>query len=174
MTLIRNGIKLFAVFVCFASCLSCHQPSKQQFVVNGDYVFDKNGRVLDQSPASFDMDRVIITYLDLRILDYELGETPRGKIDRIINDNPEWHFVFVINAELQDTSLVVNKLNDYGCDFSVILDVNHEFEREYRLEHFLATTFVIKGNKRNNLGIIGASNSFFDSEFDKYKQSVRF
>ena len=36
MILIRNGIKLFAVFVCFASCLSCHQPSKQQFVVNGD------------------------------------------------------------------------------------------------------------------------------------------
>ena len=162
-----------SVIVCFTGYLSCDRPAKQQLLLNDTFVYNRNGRIYNQYPESFDKERVIITYLDLRIIDYVLRETPRGKIDKIIRDNPNWLFVFVCDSQLKDSSIVVNKLNHYGCDFPVILDVDHEFEREYRLEHFLATTFVIKGNKRNNLGIIGASNSFFDSEFDRYKQSVR-
>ena len=66
-----------------------------------------------------------------------------GKIDRILSDNPEWHFVFVISVQRQNSTLVVGKNKQYECEFQVILDVDHEFEKKYHLENYLANTFVM-------------------------------
>lgn len=136
-------------------------------------VFNRGGKVTDGYPLSlFDKKRTVVTYLDIRTLGFILDDTPIGKIDWIINNNPDWDFLFVIDAQLEDSSAVIHKLNQYGCDFPVIFDANHEFKKRNHLDNFLATSFIYKKNKIVNLGVIGSSRSFFDEEFDSYKKRI--
>ena len=102
-----------------------------------------------------------------------LGDAPKGKIDRIINDNPDWNFIFVLCAQPEDSLHIVDKLNQYGCDFPVIIDINHQFKKRNRLDHVLATTFVYKRDKTVALGVIGSSRSFFDEGFESYKKELK-
>ncbi len=165
-------IFLFSI-VCFAGCLSCERPAKQQLLINDGIVFNRSGRVNYQFPFYYDKEKTVVTYLDNKVVDFVLCDTPKGKIDRIIDDNPDWNFIFVLNAQLEDSLDIVNKLNQYGCDFPVIIDINHQFINRNKLDHVLATTFVYKRDKSINLGVIGSSKSFFDVEFERYKKELK-
>ena len=163
-----KSFDLVLAIVCFAGCFSCREPAKQQLVLGNGYVYDRTGRVDSASlDDTYDKDKTVVTYLDIRVLDVVLSETPKGKIDRIIRDNPDWNFVFMINAKLADSSYVVKKLNQYECAFPVFLDKDEEFKENNHLNNILATTYIYKRGKIVNLGVIGSSKSFFDEAFKK-------
>jgi len=166
-------IKQIAITIlCLASCLSCGSHANHPFLIDNEYEYNRNGRVDNPHPLLInDKNKVVVTYLDDRVIDFVLGDIPEGKIDRIMQDNPDWSFIFIINSRLQDSLTIVHKLNQYRCHFSVILDVNQEFKKENSLGNIMAITYVYEKNNIINLGVIGSSRSFFDEEFEHYKIS---
>ena len=166
-------IKQIAITIlCLAGCLSCGRYANHSFLIDNEYEYNRNGRVKNTHPLSVDdKKKIVVTYLDDRVIDFVFGDIPEGKIDRIMHDNPEWSFIFIINTRLEDSLTIIYKLNQYRCNFPVILDVNQEFKKENNLGNIMATTYVYEKNKIINLGVIGSSRSFFDEEFEHYKIS---
>ena len=62
---------LFSI-VCFAGCLSCERPAKQQLLINDGIVFNRSGRVNYQFPFYYDKEKTVVTYLDNKVVDFVL------------------------------------------------------------------------------------------------------
>lgn len=164
-----NIFALFALAVLSAGgCAGSHRIGLWEGYTD---VFDANGRVEDyriRKGRPF-----VVTLLMTREFSDVLFHTPKGKIDRIIEENPEWEFVFYCKGAPGDSSKVMDVLSRYGCRFPVIMDPEGRWERE-NIDGKYSAIGVICDAEGNMLGmsVIGTSQSFFDSEFAKAKRAL--
>lgn len=109
-------------------------------------------------------------------LHFALEHTPVGKIDKLIEENPEFEFLFyIVVEEPKDTAVVMRILDKYSCLFPVMIDFEGEFKRANfsRNEDYGSIGYICNGkNEIMGLGVIGTSMSFFDGEFRKVKNRI--
>lgn len=129
-------------------------------------VFNAEGRVENyriQKGRPF-----VIQILDLDSWTDVLRHTPEGKIDRILEQNPTWEFIFYCECPVSDSLRVMELLNRYHCHFPLILDPDRNCQhlRYGKNSHYTAVG-AICDERGKSLGgsIIGTSQSFFDSDF---------
>lgn len=100
--------------------VGCH-PSKQLRLWEGyTDVFDLNGRVDDYKIEK--NKPFVIQYFDYYCLKDELSLVSDDRINRLIEQNPAWEFVFYINCSVEDSLKIINLLKKYNCRFPVIMD----------------------------------------------------
>ena len=107
-----------------------------------------------------------------------LEQTPAGKIDRIIKDNPNYEFIFYCDQIApDDTTEFKQLLARFNCRFSVILDFNDDL---YKLNKRILnpvnngrlskiSLICDQDNRVLDYAVIGTSMSFFDKVFAKYR-----
>ncbi len=123
---------------------------------------------------SYDLSKnKVVTYVDYLDLKGFMGEAPKGKIDSIIRDNPDWEFIFFVKAELKDSSNVVKLLEYYDNKFPVVLDINGRFAESNNMKGIIVIGYIC--DKKNEIfggGVIGSKMSVFDKEFQKIKKRI--
>lgn len=118
----HRHICLFVLLGLIITIVGCH-PTKQLRLWEGyTYVFDLNGRVNDHQIEN--NKPFVIQYFDYYCLKDELSLASDDRINRIIEQNPAWEFVFYINCSVEDSLKIINLLKKYNCRFPVILDPN--------------------------------------------------
>ena len=136
-------------------------------------VFDANGRV-----ENFQIRKerpFVVQILDLDCWEDALRHTPDGKIDRIIEENPAWEFIFYCECPVDDSLKVMKMLERYHCRFPLILDPDKNCQHlRYGEESRYTAIGAICDEKGRSLGgsIIGTRQSFFDSEFINAKREL--
>lgn len=104
---------------------------------------------------------------------FSLDDTPKGKIDRIIQANPDWQFLFYIECKPDEKNQVVRMLDKYDCNFPVMLDYEGKF-RKKNLREKVGIGFILNREGHSvGVSVIGDRRSFFDSTFKKAKRIVR-
>ena len=107
-------------------------------------------------------------------LSNDLYHTPSGKIDRIMNENPDWQFICYCHCPISDSSKVVGKLNQYNCSLPVIIDEEGCFLKINGIKDSYSDIGFICDKRGRCLGVstIGTTQSFFDQEFSNAKRKV--
>ena len=127
------------------------------------HVFDRNGETSEAIDHSKHHYYLFTTEANFRST---LSHTPDGKIDKIIQENPSWQFIFYINADPADSASIMNMLKRYDCRFPVILDPEGDFLKVNSLENYTQIGFICnKEGKVLGVSTIGTTQSFFDQEF---------
>jgi hypothetical protein len=148
----------------------CRQPGVEFWEEYND-VFDANGRV-----ENYTINKgkpFVINSFRYDAFRYVLFHTPEGKIDRIIEENPDWEFVFYCQMAPEDSMRLIKLLSRYHCHFPVIMDPDGVWVHEY-LKGDYSAIGVICDKTGNTLGVsvIGTSQSSFDSEFASAKRAL--
>ncbi len=166
-----KALLLSIVTVFLLSC-SSGNTVKLLYPEEFQYVVDRNGKVEGYLPDL--SGNKVISFATKGNFEYQLEESPKGKIDRIINDNPDWAFVFYIPAQLKDTSKIISLLDSFDCNFPVVIDTEDKFSRINGFSGQCGLIGFICNDKNKCLGasVIGDSKSFFDSEFIKAKRII--
>ncbi|MCI1785597.1 MAG: hypothetical protein LKI59_05610 [Bacteroidales bacterium] len=168
--------KIFIYFLLSASCLlpmSCQNSHKIKLVQPADnVVYNRFGKV---QGYSIDMSKKkVINYLTPGGLNDDLYHTDKGKIDRIIKDNPDWDFIFYIGCQEADTSKVMEILTQYGCNFPVILDIDKNFLKTNLDSQYSEIGFICDSkNEIMDVCVIGTKQSSFDTDFRKVKRILQ-
>jgi len=160
---------MFCIVVPFVSCERHDQVNLPDCL---EYVYDKNGRV---NNYSIDLAKKrVIQYQSLNMLHDDLFHTPRGKLNKIIADNPDWEFVFFCHCDLCDTTDLIKTLQRYDTDHRVIIDTAACFLSVNQLsEQWTELGFICdKKGKCYGIGIAGSSLSSFDSYFAQVKRKL--
>lgn len=150
--------------------LSCDdgeiRPVKME---DGLYAVDRHGLVENYSPDL--SKKKIYAYMVTGCINEWLNRTPRGKIDKIMSENPDWELLVYVNGDVEDTTKVRKKLDQYDCDFPVILDTKGEFCKRNRMKDtVLWGTICDRNGVVRGVGVIGDGMSMFDSEFERVKR----
>lgn len=113
----------------------------------------------------------VVQYFSLKFMEFILEDTPCGKIDQIIRDNPEWEFIFYCNCSESEVPELQTILSRYNCGFPMIIDIEGEFARINGLGNQKMAIGFICDEKGMHIGtsVIGASMSLFDSQFKAAK-----
>ncbi len=164
--------KIFPIVIIIMIICSCNRTRRLK-LIEPEHTFNQYGRV-ENKPLPGGKKKVV-SYWDIRSVDFILMHTPKGKIDDLMKRNPDWAFLFYIKCNIVDTLKVINTLNRYNQNFEVILDFNSDFVRKNNLDPNLASNGFICDSENSVLGtsVIGTTMSFFDSEFDKVKKILR-
>lgn len=140
-------------------------------VEDGLYPIDRHGLVENYVP-DFSKNKIYV-YSTTGCVNEWLRRTTRGKIDRIISENPEWELLVYVNGCAGDTSNIRSKLNKYDCDFPVIVDTKGVFRKQNKMkECVLWGAICDRNNHLVGVGVIGDGLSVFDSEFKKVKRRM--
>ncbi len=162
-------LKRLAIIILL-TLVSCSQGKKILPWEGYLYVIDKEGG------ASFTFDHSKHHYYLFTTganFKNTLSNTPDGKIDKIIRDNPSWQFIFYINADPADSASIMSMLKRYDCRFPVIFDPEGDFLKVNSLENYTQIGFICnKGGKILGVSTIGTTQSFFDQEFRYAKHEV--
>ena len=166
---IPSGVTIFILNV-LAVCLSCTQGKVLQ-PMEPSYAFTKEGR------AQISIDRSRHHYYWFVTLDSmqdDLYHTPRGKIDKIMAENPDWQFICYCHANLSDSLAIVELLRRYDCSLPVVIDEHARFLTQNNIkERYSDIGFICDRNGRcKAVATIGTSQSFFDQEFASVKRSL--
>lgn len=110
-----------------------------------------------------------------------LEHTDRGKIDRIIRENPGFQFVFYIDRiKPEDTVAFKQIMREHQCAFPVILDFKEDFYNQNKKHLFLQNARLTgigyicdEACRVYGISVIGTRQSFFDQEFRKAKREMR-
>ena len=163
--------------VCSLLFMNCSNDSNKLNLVQAENSITSLGliksKIIDNTKPK------VVTYIGSKSsLERLLEQTPVGKIDLIIKQNPRYEFLFYIDRVLiTDTSEIKAILAKYNCQFSLVLDVQEEY---YKLNknHLnpmgsgrmsLITHICDKHNNVLDYAVIGSSMSFFDKVFAKYR-----
>lgn len=119
--------------------------------------------------------KTVVTYFTPGGMGFSLDGTPRGKIDRIIRDNPDWQFLFYVDCSPKWKNTVIHYLNEYDCNFPVMLDYEGKFKQKNLVQKDLTGIgFILDADSRQlGCSVIGDSRSLFDSEFKKAKRMAK-
>ncbi len=167
-----KSISQFFTLIILFALFSCSENNKIK-LVEPKHTFNRYGRV-ENKPIQTDKKKVI-TYLVVGMVNIIFADTPKGKVDSIIRANPDWQFIYYIDCQEKDSLYIMKKLNQYDCDFEVVLDFNREFEQKnFPDSHMGGIGYICdEANEVYGVSIIGSSKSFFDSEFAKAKEILR-
>lgn len=175
-------MKIFLFTVCLLIFFSCKQFNENRFVklVEVPTVYNWKGHVKEYK---FDKKKKkVINYLGkVGSLRNILEHTDRGKIDRIIRENPDFQFVFYIDRVVPaDTVAFKELMLKYRCAFPVILDFKDEFYKANK------NRLIPENDRYSQIGyicdkdcyiyeisVIGTRQSFFDEMFRKAKRQMR-
>ncbi len=140
-------------------------------IEDGLYAIDRHGLVENYNP---DLSRKkIYGYLTTGCVNEWLSRTPRGKIDKIMAENPDWELLVYVNGNVEDTTKVRMKLDQYDCDFPVILDTKGEFRKTNKMKDTVLWGVICdRSGVVRGVGIIGDGLSMFDSEFERVKRKT--
>lgn len=109
-----------------------------------------------------------------------LEHTDKGKIDRIIRENPDFQFIFYIDRiKPEDTTAFMQIMRTHQCAFPVILDFKDEFYNQNKahlnspgrltdIGYICDRECYVYG-----LSVIGTRQSFFDQAFRKAKRLMK-
>lgn len=167
-----SSVYLFLI-VALTSCdhyMKIHPVELQ----DGMYAIDRHGLVKDYAP-DLSGNKVYTYLMETSCLITWFGYTPHGKIDQIIAENPEWVFLTYVEGAPEDSAFVRSTLDQYDCDFPVILDTKGRFRKRNSRMNDMALWGGICNKRGEVLGasVVGNSMSFFDSEFEKAKRIMR-
>jgi len=170
-------ISLFLLILCITSCKGIFRQNINVTVI--DNVVDQNGKVHDYI-IDPDKPKIISYFYNLSILKWVLDSTPTGKIDKIIEENPEFQFLFYYELHPTDTVNLVSLLKSYNCKFPVILDEHGLFvarnTNNLSPRGSSAITCISwicdKNGGVYEVAIIGTTRSFFDSSFNSVRRTI--
>lgn len=157
------------IVICFI-ILSCNN-SKAGFWEDYSHVYNQNGEVKDYTLEKGKP--YVINFATLSAAKYVLYHTPKGKIDTIINSNPDWEFVFYCECEPSDSLELMGILKRYNCHFPVIVDPEGSWPKK-ELNHHYDAIGVICDKEGNilDVSVIGTTQSFFDQKFSAAKRQI--
>jgi hypothetical protein len=160
---------LLSVSLIISSC----GGHRIKIIYPSDNVYDMHGKVNDYSID--DTKKKVVQFSSLHGIPFIMDYTPKGKIEKIIRDNPDWEFIFYVYGEQADTSELISALKKYQCNFPVIFDYKNEFqEKNFGDVRYGGIGFICdRNNKVVGLSEIGTTMSFFDQEFAKAKRICR-
>lgn len=130
----------------------------------------------DKKPSPILKKKTVVNFFTPAGLISSLEDTPMGKIDKIIKENPDWQFLFYISCNPGQKGQVMKVLDKYNCNFSVLLDYKDAFRKENkRIEKDLTAIGFILGADNNviALSVIGDTRSMFDASFKRAKRIAR-
>lgn len=112
----------------FVSLMSCKDDGVHPVAIeDGMYVIDRHGLVENYAP-DFSKNKIYV-YMITGCMNEWLSRTPRGKIERIMDDNPDWELLVYVDGSVKDTSKVRAKLEQYDCNIPVIVDTKGVFRK---------------------------------------------
>ena len=169
MKIIRIGVCIFLLVAM--SFLSCHKTRTLQLPEDMLCV-DRCG-VVDTIPIH--EGKKIVQFLTKWSLEVTLDNTPPGKIDALIRNNPDWQFIFYIHCKAEEKVQIPKILDKYNCRFPVMIDEDASFLKKNRMDkEYTAIGFILDSrNAVVGMGIIGTTMSFFDAEFNNAKRVAR-
>lgn len=162
------------IIAAIAVCMTVISCSRGTVIVPWEdfqYVFDKDGSCnVTMDPSKYHY-MLYTTEPNLRSV---LAHTPKGKIDKIISENPSWQFLIYCKMEPSDSLKLMQLLNKHNCSFPVILDPNGEFLAINKIEPTYTMIGYIcdKNGKVRGSSVIGTTQSFFDREFAYAKYDI--
>ena len=157
-------------------CLSCDMNRSVIELVDCADIYDYEGKYKEEYMIDHSRPKVI-TQMTAVSLKKNLENTPIGKIDRIIRENPDFEFIFYIDyLDQKDTLYVMELLEKYKCKFPVILDFEVKFQGKNfgPKERYGSTGFICdEKNRVYGVSVIGTDMSFFDKEFLRSKKEIK-
>lgn len=162
---------LYVLIIVFLS--SCGDDHKVQpiGIEDGLYPIDRHGLVKDYTP-DFSQNKIYV-YLITDCINEWLERTPRGKIDKIVSENPEWELFVYVNGVVEDSARVRRKLNQYDCDFPVILDTKGLYRKRNKMKEIVLYGVICdKKDVVRGFGVIGDGLSIFDPQFEIAKRRI--
>lgn len=168
--------KLILILLCFVALnSSCTSHHKIKLAYDFDNVFDRKGRV--EGYAIDEGKKKVINFSKANSFYEFLYNSPKGKIDSIIKSNPDWEFIFYCSGQPKDTADIVKFLDEFDCDFPVIMDYTNEFGKMNfpapADEMGIIGYICDKNNKIYGLGPMGDTRSTFDGEFRNVKRMLK-
>ena len=166
-----NHMNKFFIIIFSMTIVSCTTSTIINPWRDYEYVYDSSGRthqVIKEDRPHY------MLYSTLDWLEYTLADTPKGKIDKIIKENPSWQFLFYCNCSVSDSLRLMNLLESYECTFPVIIDHDKKFLTTNDIHEPYSQIGFICNKKGKCLGVstIGTRRSFFDQEFLKAKGKI--
>lgn len=127
------------------------------------YVFNSEGQVEEYVINS--EKPYVVTYVINSALDFIMRGTAKGVVSEIIEQNPDWEFVFYYRGELSDSTKIINILKEKFCSAYVIFDPEMKYLKENRYKNpeiISAIGHICDVDGRIlGMGIIGDSRSTF-------------
>lgn len=140
-------------------------------IEEGLYPIDRHGLVKDYNP-DFSKNKIYV-YLITGCVNEWLERTPRGKIDKIVSENPEWELLVYVNGSVEDSTKVRMKLNQYDCNFPVILDTKGLYRKKNKIKDTVLLGLICdKKDVVRGCGVIGDGLSIFDPQFEIAKRRI--
>lgn len=152
--------------------ISCEDKGVRPVKIEeGMYVIDRHGIVEEYAPYFFK--NKIYVYLTTGCMNEWLSRTPRGEIEKIMEDNPDWELLVYVDGSVKDTTKVRAKLDQYDCDIPVIVDTKGVFRKRNGMKEVVLWGGIYdKNDVMRGVGVIGDGLSMFDSEFEKAKRRI--
>ena len=116
----HQHISILLILSFISIIVGCHPTKRLRFWEGYTDVFDVNGRVNDYQIEK--NKPFVIQYFDYDCLRDELPSASDDRINKIIEQNPAWEFVFYVNCPVEDSLRIINLLKKYKCRFPVIMD----------------------------------------------------
>ena len=159
-------------WIMSVSLMSCKDDGVHPVAIeDGMYVIDRHGLVENYAP-DFSKNKIYV-YMITGCMNEWLSRTPRGKIERIMDDNPDWELLVYVDGSVKDTSKVRAKLEQYDCNIPVIVDTKGVFRKLNGMKEVILWGGIYdKNDVMIGVGVIGDGLSMFDSEFEKAKRRI--
>lgn len=165
--------RLSFLLVAFQLCLvSCSQGRTLSPLSEAELAFTKDGNVLLVHNVDCNQYYWFVSIDEFR---NDLYHSPKGKINSIIDDNPDWQFVCYCHCSKVDSLQIIRVLQRYDCKMPVVIDENGSFLISNGIKERYSDIGFICDKRGRCLGVstIGTVQSFFDQEFSRVKSSMR-
>ena len=173
----RDKAVVFALFLlALFGNTSCHRNEDTNHLWHEyNYVFNSEGRAKEY--AIHRGKPYVVTYVKYTALDFIMRGTDKGVVSEIIEQNPDWEFVFYYGGDLSDSTKIVNTLKEKGCSAYVIFDPEMQFlsgNGNDNPEMMSAVGYICDADgKILGMGLIGDSRSTFLPAFCAAKNYLK-
>lgn len=164
-----NNVLLVILSAGLILVQSCSKNHRISIVQPHGNVYTKDGfaadYVVDMNKPRF------VQYWTPGGLAWDQETIPKGKIDKIIAENPNWEFVFYMGIkDLSDTSWIKKLLVENDFNFPVILSIDGEFEKKNLDSPYTGIGFFCAPDGETiGLSCIGSTMSLFDKTLKEIK-----
>ncbi len=173
----QEKVKTLLLQLAILMLPSCVDYSQKLTIIDINSAYNYNG--INKSYTIDNSKKKVVSYIaPLSSFKDLLRKTPKGKIDRIIENNRHYEFIFYCDrVNPDDTTKIKELLKEFNCKFSVILDFDDLFYKQnssilnpYGSGRLSKISLICdKKNKILDCAVIGTSMSFFDRVFAKYR-----
>lgn len=113
----------------------------------------------------------VANYFSLEGILWGLQMSTKGRVDKLIENNPDWDFVFYCNCSIADTTVLGEALRKLDCKIPVIIDTA---SKSFSINNFGKDEVGASSFTCNKDGeIYGGGVIFVKNPFDHYFQEAK-